>query len=91
MEMKIYLYDADYMTKMADIPIFGNTLKYSTLEPVERFEEACYVAPGPIVRSNYDTVLTMTYFRQGQLLQLRLLYKNVTVMDSLESIASCDL
>ena len=29
------------MTKMADIPIFGkNPLKYSTLEPEERFEEA---------------------------------------------------
>ena len=44
-----------------------------------------------MVCSNYDTVLTMTYFRQGQILQLRLLYKNVTVMDSLESIASCVL
>ena len=75
MEIKIYLYDADYMTKMAYIPIFGNTLKYSILEPVERFEEVCYVVPGPIVRLNYDTVLTMTYFRQGQILQLRLLYK----------------
>ena len=42
MEMKLYLYDADHMTKMADIPIFGKkkTLKYSTLEPVERFVEA---------------------------------------------------
>ena len=33
----------------------------------------------------------MTYFRQGKILKPRLLYKNVTVMDSLESIVSCDL
>ena len=39
MKMKIYLYDTDQMTKMADIPIFGkNHLNYFTLEPVERFE-----------------------------------------------------
>ena len=36
MEMKIYLSDADNMTEMVNIPIFGkNTLKYFTLEPVE--------------------------------------------------------
>ena len=41
MKMKIYLYDADHMTKMADNPIFDkNPLIYSTQEPVERFEEA---------------------------------------------------
>ena len=68
MEIKIYSYDVDYMCKMADIPIFGKTtLKYSTLEPVERFEEAWYVAPDPIVCSNYDTVLSMTYFQNLQL------------------------
>ena len=40
-EIRIYSYDVDFMSKMADIPIFGNnSLKYSTLEPVERFEEA---------------------------------------------------
>ena len=47
MESKIYLYNANHMTKMADIPIFGkNPLNYSTLEPKERLEEAWYVAPG---------------------------------------------
>ena len=46
-ERKIYLYNANNMTKIANIPIFGkNPLKYSTLEPEERFEEAWYVAPG---------------------------------------------
>ena len=35
------------MTKKADISIFGKkTLKYSTLEPEERFEEARCEAPG---------------------------------------------
>ena len=33
----------------------------------------------------------MSYFRQGQILQLRLVYKDVSEMDSLESIASCDM
>ena len=34
----------------------------------------------------------MTYFPHGQILQLRLLYREiVTVMDSLEINASCDL
>ena len=32
---------------------------------------------GPIVCSNYDPVLTMAYFRQGQILQLRLLYRKM--------------
>ena len=42
--------------------------------------------------SNYDPGLTVTYLWQGQILQLRLLYgENVTMMDSLEIIASCDL
>ena len=47
MEKNINLYDADHMTRMADIPIFGkdpwNSLPF---EPVERLEEAWYVAPG---------------------------------------------
>ena len=49
MEMKIYLYDADTMTKKTDIPIFCKKKK--------TFEIVC---------SNYDSVLTMTYFWQDK-------------------------
>ena len=42
--------------------------------------------------SNYDPGLTLTYFMAGQILQLKFLYgKNVTMMYSLDIIASCDL
>ena len=40
MERKIYLYNANHMTKMADILIFSKKKQPSTLEPEERFEEA---------------------------------------------------
>ena len=35
--------------------------------------------------------LILTYFKARSILQLRLLYGNVTMMDSLEIIAYCDL
>ena len=42
--------------------------------------------------ANYDPGLTLTYFTARSSLQLRLLHgKNVTMSDSLEFIASCDL
>ena len=42
--------------------------------------------------SNDNPVLILTYLQQGHILQLRVLYeKNVTMMDTLEIIAFCDL
>ena len=56
----------------------------------------CMKHQGPkpfIFYSNYDPGLTLTYLWQGQILQLRLfrIWENVTMMDSLEMFASCDL
>ena len=45
-----------------------------------------------IVCSSYDPGLTLNYYLQGQIMECKLLFrKNLTVMDSLEIIAACDL
>ena len=75
MEININSYDVDNMSKMADIPIFGKKyfeIFYPGTSGTIRRSLIC--TPDPTVCSNYDTVLSMTYFRQGQILQLRLLY-----------------
>ena len=60
------------------------------------FDETLYKLQRPklfIFCSNSDPLLALTYFMQGQILQVRLLQWEMgqCTMDSLEIIASCDL
>ena len=77
--MKIHQHFAGHMIKMAAMPIYGKStlkiflpgtteqilmklcMKHQTLKPF-------------IICANYDHGLTLTYFTQGQLLQLKLLH-----------------
>ena len=81
------------MTKMADIPYLVKHFDIFYPDPSGTIRRSliCSTRPNPIVCSIYDTVLTMTYFQQGQISQRWLEYKNVIVMDSLETIASREL
>ena len=55
----------------------------------------CMKHQGPkpfIICANYDPVLTLTYFTaMSNFATWAFTWENVTVMDSLEIIASCDL
>ena len=88
--MKIHQHNAGHLTKMAAMPIYGkNTLKIlfpGTTGPTLMKLCMKYQRPKPfIICANYDPGSTLTYFTARSNLQ------NVTLMDSLEFIASCDL
>ena len=92
--MKIHQHNADHMTKMAAMPIYGKKKYKSSFQEPLVLIKLCmkYQRPKPfIICANYDPVLTLTYFTARSNLQLRLTWENVTLMDSLELIASCDL
>ena len=86
------------MTKMAAMPIYGKRYLKTFLpwNQSNDFNETWYLAS--VTPAHYSLFKLLPwvdrdlFFRQGQISQLRLLYrKNVTVMDSLEIIAACDL
>ena len=77
------------MTKMASMPIIGKhttglilmklCMRHQRLKPF-------------IVCSNYDPWLTLTYFMaRSNLATWAFVWENVTMMDSLEIIASCKM
>ena len=80
------------MTKMAAMPVYGKIpLKSFSMQPVERFYETWYVAPGTPAHHclfKNDSRLTLNcfffffcffllFFLQGQILQIMLLYRNM--------------
>ena len=88
--MKIHQHNAGHMTKMAAIPLYGkNTLKIlfpGTTGAISVKLCMKYQRPKPfIICANNDPGLTLTYFTARSNLQ------NVTLMDPLEFISSCDL
>ena len=46
MEMKINKHDADHMTNMAAMPIYGRTLQKFSSEPMDRFLQNLLVSIG---------------------------------------------
>ena len=94
--MKIHQHNAGHMSNMAAMPIYvKNTLKIlfpGTTGPMLMKLCMKYQRPKPfIICANYNPGLTLTILRQGQICNLGLTWENVTLMDSLEFIASGDL
>ena len=95
--MKIYQHNAGHMTKMAAMPIYcKNTLKIfssGTTWPILMKLCMKHQRPKPIIIfANCDPGLTLTYFMaRSNFATLAFTGENVTLMDSLELIASCDL
>ena len=85
------------MTKMTDMPIYGkNTLKTYFAGTTEQIlMKLCMKHQRPnrfIICAIYDTGLTSIYFTtRSNIATKAFTWENVTMMDSLESIASCDL
>ena len=77
--MKIHQYFSGHMTKVAAMSIYGkNTLKSSLQELLAVLGETLYEAsetnyPGKLC-ANYHPGLTLTNFRQGQILPFWLLH-----------------
>ena len=95
--MKILQYFAGHITKMAAMPIYGkNPLKTIFLGTTWQFlMKLCmkHQRPKPfIICANYDPGLTLTYFTARSIFATyAFTWENVTIVDSLESIASYDL
>ena len=95
--MKIHQHFAGHMIKMAAMPIYGkNTLKIFFPGTTGQFlMKLCmkHQKPKPfIIYANYDPGLTLTYFTaRSNFATYAFTWENVTMMDSLEIIASCDL
>ena len=95
--MKIHQHNAGHMTKMAAMPIYGkNTLKSFFPGPTGPIlMKLCmkHQRSGPFIFcSNYSPGLTLTYFMaRSNFATLAFTWENVTMMDPLETIASCDL
>ena len=94
--MKIHQHNAGHMTKMTAMPIYSkNTLKIlfpGTTGPI--LMKLCMKNQRPkpfIICANYDPGLILTFLRHGQICKLCFTWENVTLMDSLEFIASCYL
>ena len=95
--MKIHHHFAGHMTKMAAMPIYGK----KPLKPIfpgttgQILMKLCmkHQRPKPfIIFANFDPRLTLTYFTaRSNFATQALTWENVTMMDSLEIIASCDL
>ena len=95
--MKIHQHFAGHITKMAAMPIYGkNTLKiFFPGTSGQILMKLCvkHQRPKPfIICANYDPGLTLTYFMaRSNFATYACTWENVTMMDSLEIIASCDL
>ena len=96
--MKIHQHNAGHMTKMAAMPICDkNTLKifFPGTNGVILMKLCMkHQRPKPfiIICANYDPGLTLTYFTaRSNFATLAFTWENVTLMNSLEFIASCDL
>ena len=92
--MKIHQHNADHMTKMAAIQYMVKTLKnLLSKNHWADFDETLYETSAPLIFcSNYDPVLTLTYFMaRSNYATKAFIWDNVTMMDSLEITASCDL
>ena len=92
--MKFHQHNAGHMTKMAAMPIYGkNTFFLGTTGLI--LMKLCMKHQRPklfIFCSNYDTWLTLTYFMaRSNFATSVFIWKNVTMMASLEIIASGDL
>ena len=95
--MKMHQHNAGHMTTMAAMPIYGrNTLKIffpGTTGPI--LMKLCMKHQRPklfIIYTNFDPGLTLTYFTaRSNFATWALSWENVTMMDSLEIFASCDL
>ena len=84
------------MTKMAAMPIYGKHFK--DLLSIHHWEDLMKLRmmnkrPKPfIISANYDPWLTLTYFTtKSNFATWAFTWENVTIMYSLEFIASCDL
>ena len=97
MEMKINKHDTGHMTKMAAMPIYGiNPLKLffsGTSVPImTKFVVKHRRLKRIIFCSNDNPGLTLTYFTAWSNVGIKaFIWENVTMMDSLKIIASCDL
>ena len=95
--MKIHQHNAGHMTKMAAMPIYGkNTSKIFFLGTTGLIlMKLCmkHQRPKPFIFcSNYDPGMTLTYFMaRSNFATLVFIWKNVTIIDSLDCIASCAL
>ena len=95
--MKNHQHFAGHITKMAAMPIYGkNPLK--TIFPGTTWQiliKLCmkHQRPKPfIICANYDPGSTLTYFMaRSDFATMAFTWENVTMMDSLEIIALCDL
>ena len=95
--MKIPQVFAGHMTKMAAMPIYGkNTLK--TFFPGTTVQILIHLCMKHqrlklfIVCADYGLGLTVTYFTaRSKFVTLALTWENVTMMDSLEIVATFDL
>ena len=81
---------------MAAMPIYGkNTLKTFLGTTGQILMKLCtkHQRPKPfIICANYDQGLTLTYFTaRSNFATYAFMWENVTMSDSLEIIASCDL
>ena len=93
--MKIHQHNAGHMSKIAAMPIYGKNI-FKIFFPgttwlilVKLFMK--HQRPKPFIFcSNYDSGLNLTFLWQGQILQLRQKWENVTMMDSFEIFAPCD-
>ena len=79
------------MTKMADMPIYGKTFFPGTTGLILMKLCIKHQRPKPLIFcSNYDPVMTLTYFMaRSTFASLVFIWKNVTMMDSFDFIASC--
>ena len=95
--MKIHQHNAGYMAKIAVMPIYGkNTLNIFFQRTIGLISmELClkHQRPKPFIFcSNYDPGLTLTYFMaRVNFATKAFIWESVTLLDSLEIIASCDL
>ena len=95
--MKIQQHNAGHITKTAAMPIYGkSTLKiFFPGNTGQILVKLCmkHQRPKPfIICANYDPELTLTYFKaRSNFATYAFTWENVTMMDYLEIIASCDL
>ena len=95
--MKIHQYFAGHMTKMAAMSIYGkNKMKiFFPGTTGQILMKLCMKLQRPksfIIFANYDPVLTLTYFTvRSNFATYAFTFENVTIINSLEIIASCDL
>ena len=95
--MNIHQHFAGHMTEMAVMPIYGkNTLKiFFPGTTAQILMKLCmkHQRPKPlIICANYNPWLTLTYFTaRSNFATYVFTWENVTMMDSMEIIASFDL